>query len=76
MPRRCGGAPQFGADGETVVVAQEEDGVGAGIGVEGAGVDERGHEPGGQMAGGDQVVAHRGQLVGSRRWQSQFGAGW
>ncbi len=41
VPRPLRGAAKLGADGSIVPVPQQEDGVGLGIGVESAGVDER-----------------------------------
>ena len=68
-PSPRGGAAKLGADGEVLWAAQQEDGVGPGIGVEGARVDERRQQHGGQAALSDQVVSDARQLAGRRRWQ-------
>jgi hypothetical protein len=70
MPRDSGSATQFGADGQVMVAAQQEDGVGSGIGVEGAGGDERAHQAGGQAPLSDQVITHARQLARGWQWES------
>ena len=57
VPRLLRGAAKLGADGEILFAAQQEDGVGSGIGVEGPGVDERRQQHGGQATLSDQVVS-------------------
>jgi len=68
------GAAQFGADGLSVGVAQKEDGVGFGVGVEVAGLSQGLHEGARQEALLNEV-AHEGvELVRRGLWQAQFGA--
>ena len=47
-PRPLRGAAQFSADGAVLLVAQQEDGIGSGIGVEAARLEERLEQHGGQ----------------------------
>jgi len=69
VPGLSGRATKLGADGEILFVVQQEDGIGSGIGIVGAGVDQRCQQHGGQASLSDQVVSDAGQLAGSRGWE-------
>ena len=74
-PSRAAGAAQFGADGVVILVAEEKDGIGAGIGIEGARGDERLQQFGGQAALADEVIFDAGEVAGDRGGKSQSARG-
>lgn len=69
VPSPLGGAAKLGADGAVMLVSQQENSIGSGIGIDGAGVYEWRHQHRGQAALGDQVVSDADQLAGNRRWE-------
>src|SRR5271157_5502833 len=71
VPRLRRGAAKFGANGSVLLVSQEEDGVGPGVGVEGARLDQRRQQHGGQAALSDQVISDAGHLAGVWQWEPQ-----
>ena len=70
-PSTAAGTAQFGADGVVVLVAQEKDGVGAGISIEGPRGDERLQHFSGQAALADQVVFDAGEVAGEQSTRIQ-----
>ena len=69
-PGKWTGAAQFGADGLAMPIAQEEDGVGSGVGVEVTGLCQRIEESWRQGALLDQIASNSGELVRSGRGQA------
>lgn len=69
-----GGSAEFSADGRAVGPPQQEDRVGARIGVEGAGLDERIDEFGSQAALLEQIIADAGQLCCASRYSGKISA--
>ena len=69
MPRQADGrgAAQFGAHGLIELSPQDKDGVGSGVGVKAAGVDEWFEERRGQLTIFNQVAADTLQLFRGRR---------
>ena len=75
VPGTGGGPAQFGADRDASLVAQEEDGVGSGVGVERARRQERFQEGGGQAPRAHQVLADTRELVRVRGRKPQRDSG-
>lgn len=68
MPGASGGSSQFGADGLAIGSAQQKDGVGFGIGIEGAASNEGSQEIDGQAALASEIVLNEWKIcwVGQR----------
>ena len=67
-PATGGGSPEFSADGDVMGVVHQENGIGASIGIQGAGFDEGIKQGWRQAAVVDQVVCDPSQLVWGREW--------
>ena len=63
------GSAQFGAHGEILRVAQQEDGIGSGVGVEAARLEERFQQSRGDGAPAGQVMFNPPKTAG--RWRGQ-----
>ena len=71
MPSDAAGAAQFGADSPVIGSQQQEDGIGAAVGIELAGLNERFQERVRQMALLDQIASDTADLAGGRRGKRQ-----
>lgn len=69
------GSAEFGADGNVFLSPQQEDGIGPAIGVEGAALDERLDQEGGETTLLEQVMSDATQSSGIWRGQFQTGFG-